>query len=61
MKLLLVHSDFIEYRATKKALKSAADLAEADMAGRMEECLCAFVSVEKADEQGLAASLVNGL
>ncbi|HUR26441.1 MAG TPA: threonine--tRNA ligase [Candidatus Thermoplasmatota archaeon] len=53
MKLLLVHSDFIEYRATKKALKSAADLAEADMAGRMEECLCAFVSVEKADEQGL--------
>lgn len=53
MKLLLVHSDFIEYKATKKALKSAADLAEADMAGRMEECLCAFVSVEKADEQGL--------
>src|SRR5688572_9076922 len=54
MKLLLVHSDFIEYRATKKVLKSAADLAEADLAGRMEECLCAFVSVEKADEQGLA-------
>ncbi|MEA3137376.1 MAG: threonyl-tRNA synthetase, partial [Thermoplasmata archaeon] len=53
MKLLLVHSDFIEYQATKKALKSAADLAEADMAGRMEECLCVFVSVEKADEAGL--------
>jgi threonyl-tRNA synthetase len=53
VKLLLVHSDFIEYRATKKALKSAPELAEADLSGRMEECLCAFVSVEKADEGGL--------
>ncbi|MFA5943397.1 MAG: threonine--tRNA ligase, partial [Candidatus Thermoplasmatota archaeon] len=57
MKLLLVHSDFIEYKATKKALKSAPELAEADMAGRMEECLCAFVSVEKADEAGLDSAV----
>jgi threonyl-tRNA synthetase len=53
VKLLLIHSDFIEYQATKKALKSAPELSEAEMAGRMEECLCVFVSVEKADEQGL--------
>jgi threonyl-tRNA synthetase len=57
MKLLLVHSDFIEYKATKKALKAAPELAEADMAGRMEECLCAFVSVEKADEDGLQSAV----
>lgn len=57
MKLLLVHSDFIEYKATKKALKSAPELAEAEMAGRMDECLCAFVSVEKADEDGLASAV----
>lgn len=57
MKLLLVHSDFIEYKATKKALKAAPELAEADMAGRMEECLCAFVSVEKADEAGVASAV----
>lgn len=53
MKLLLVHSDFIEYKATKKALKSAPELSPDQTAGRMEECLCAFVSVEKVDEQGL--------
>lgn len=57
MKLLLVHSDFIEYKATKKALKSAPELAEADQSGRMDECLCAFVSVEKADEDGLASAV----
>ncbi|MEA3189760.1 MAG: threonyl-tRNA synthetase [Thermoplasmata archaeon] len=57
MKLLLVHSDFIEYTATKKALKSAPELADAEKAGRMEECLCVFVSVEKADEANLASSV----
>src|SRR5689334_1197091 len=54
MKLLLIHSDFIEYKATKKAMKSAPELSPAEMAGRMEECLCAFVSVEKADEVNVA-------
>lgn len=59
MKLLLVHSDFIEYKATKKALKAAPELAEADMAGRMEECLCAFISVEKADELNLDSAVAK--
>jgi threonyl-tRNA synthetase len=57
MKLLLVHSDFIEYRATKKALKSAPELSDAEKAGRMEECLCAFVAVEKADETNLPSAV----
>src|SRR5688500_17409527 len=59
MKLLLIHSDFIEYQATKKAMKSAPDLLDAEKAGRMEECLCAFVSVEKADEADLAGSVAK--
>jgi threonyl-tRNA synthetase len=57
VKLLLVHSDFIEYKATKKAMRSAPDLAEAEKAGRMEECLCAFVSVERADEADLGSAV----
>ncbi|HUR60952.1 MAG TPA: threonine--tRNA ligase [Candidatus Thermoplasmatota archaeon] len=56
MKLLLIHSDFIEYQATKKALKSAPELTDAEKAGRMEECICAFVAVEKPDEPDLASA-----
>ncbi|HEX2066636.1 MAG TPA: threonine--tRNA ligase [Candidatus Thermoplasmatota archaeon] len=59
MKLLLIHSDFVEYQATKKALKSAPELAEAEKAGRMEECLCAFVAVEKADEANLPSAVAK--
>ncbi len=61
VKLLLVHSDFIEYKATKKALKSAPELADADKAGRMEECLCAFVAVEKPDEANLPSSVAKAV
>ena len=57
MRLLLIHSDFIEYEATKKALKSAPDLTEEQRKGRMEEALCAFVTVESADEADLASSV----
>jgi threonyl-tRNA synthetase len=59
MRLLLIHSDFIEYEATKKALKSAADLPAEAMKGRMEEALCAFVTVEAADEADLAGSVAK--
>lgn len=61
MKLLLVHSDFIEYRATKKALKSAPELTDAEKSGRMEECLCAFVAVEKPDEANMASSVAKAV
>ncbi len=57
VKLLLVHSDYIEYEATKKALKTAADLRDDEKSGRLEECLCAFVTVEKVDEEDLASSV----
>ncbi len=57
MKLLLLHSDYIEYEATKKALKTAPDLGEDEKAGRLEEALCAFITVESVDEDDLAAAV----
>lgn len=57
MRLLLIHSDYIEYEATKKALKSAPDLNDGEKAGRLEEALCAFLTVESADEADLEGSV----
>jgi threonyl-tRNA synthetase len=49
MKLLLIHADFIEYEAKKKAIKSAEEISEKGPF-RIEEALVAFCSVEKRDE-----------
>jgi len=49
MKLLLIHSDFIEYEARTKT-KVAEDVPEEMRKQRMEEVLVAFIAVEKADE-----------
>jgi len=49
MKLLLIHSDYLEYEA-KKATKMAEDIPEEKMSGRAEETLVAFFTVEKEDE-----------
>ncbi len=52
MKLLTLHSDFIEFEPLKKAVKSAE---EAEMGKRrIEECLVAFMAVEKGDEDTAA-------
>ena len=50
MKLLLIHSDFIEYEAKKKAIKNAEPVAKGKEKDRMEECLVVFTAVEQADE-----------
>ncbi len=57
MKLLLLHSDFIEYEATKKALKTAPELADDEKTGRMEDALAVFITVESVDEEDLAAAV----
>ena len=49
MKLLLLHVDYIEFKAKQKT-KVAEQVAEDMLAGRAEEALAAFVAVEKADE-----------
>ena len=50
MRILLLHSNFIEYTPRKKALKSAPD-AEVDKAEKVENCLVVFCATEKKDEQ----------
>src|SRR3989338_8475928 len=47
MKVLLIHSDYIEFITKEKALRQAIDEPKS---GRMEECLVAFTAVEKDDE-----------
>jgi len=49
MRILLIHSDYIEYEAKKK-LEFADEIPEKEKKGRMEECLVVFASVEKDDE-----------
>ena len=49
MKLLLIHSDYIEYEVKDKAIKNPE---ETDVkSGRLEEALTAFAAVEKIDEK----------
>lgn len=56
MKILAVHADYIEFQATKKALKSASDDIAKD-SEKITDCLVIFTSVEKRDEGHLAAVL----
>jgi threonyl-tRNA synthetase len=48
MRVLLIHSDFLEFEAKQKALKSVPDLAE--KTGRAENALVCFMAGEKGDE-----------
>lgn len=51
MKLLIIHSDYIEYQCTKEALRQGfEEIADNLKAGRLEEGLTVFTSVEKYDE-----------
>lgn len=50
MKLLLIHSDFIEYEMKKPAGKFAEEVPEDRRKQRMEECLSVLISVEKTEE-----------
>lgn len=53
MKLLFLHSDFIEFEAKKPALRSPPTLTDAEKQGRVEDALVMFYSVEKTDEDKL--------
>ena len=59
MQLLLIHSDYIEFEA-KRRTPVAEDIGEEEKAGRMEEALCAFVAVEKIDEEDVSAVVAAG-
>ena len=49
MKLLLIHSDFIEYEVKDKAIKNPEETDK--KTDRFEEALTAFTAVEKIDEK----------
>ena len=59
MQLLLIHSDFIEFEA-KRPTKMAEVVEESAKKGRMEEALCAFIAVEKFDEDDPDAVIAEG-
>ncbi|MGQ0797802.1 MAG: threonine--tRNA ligase [Methanobacteriota archaeon] len=50
MRVLFLHSDYIEYEVREKALKGLADLPADRRRGRAEEALVCFLSAEKRDE-----------
>lgn len=49
MRILTLHSDFIEFEAKKKAIKEPEPLK--NKSEKVEECLVVFISVEKRDEK----------
>jgi len=53
VKLLFLHSDFIEFEAKKPALRNPPALTDAEKQGRVEDALVMFYSVEKSDEDKL--------
>src|SRR3989344_2492405 len=55
MKILLIHSDFIEFEPLKKAIKNPEDWKEGKK--KIEECLVVFTAVEKKDENNIKASI----
>ncbi len=59
MQLLLIHSDFIEFE-TKRPTKFAEDIDESAKKGRLEDALCAFIAVEKFDEEDQDAVIAEG-
>ncbi|HIP34739.1 MAG TPA: threonine--tRNA ligase [Methanothermococcus okinawensis] len=58
MKLLLIHSDYLEFKATEKT-KIAEDTDRLE--GKMEECLTVFTAVEKGDEKNQEMIVKNAL
>ena len=57
MRILTLHSDFIEFEAKKKAIKEPEELKNKQE--RIEECLVVFISVENKDESDPASAAAN--
>jgi threonyl-tRNA synthetase len=55
MKLLLIHSDYIEYEVKQKAIPHPEDISI--MKDRMDEALVVFIAVEKVDENSPAQAV----
>ncbi len=60
MKLLLIHSDYIEYEAREET-PVAEDRSDVDLEGRLDEALTTFVAVESADEEDVEGVVDGGV
>ena len=59
MKLLLIHSDYIEYEVKEKAIKTPEDTKK--KTDKLEEALTAFTAVEKIDEKSPKQAVVQAV
>ena len=59
MRLLFVHADHLEFEVTTEADEGIAETEGVPMSGRVDDCVAAFVSVERADEADLDAVVEN--
>lgn len=59
MKILLIHSDFIEYEPKKKAIASAEKVGREKK--KIEECLVVFSSAEESDDKSVASKTVSDI
>ena len=58
MKILLLHCDWVGWEPTKKAIKSAEDIAD-KKAVKVEDCLVVLTAVEKTDEKDPEKSVLE--
>ena len=54
MRMLLIHSDYLEYEVKDKAIKKPEPIGDEKKKGRLEEVLAVFISVERVDESNPA-------
>ena len=61
MKILLLHCDYIKYKALKKALKKMEDLPKNELEGEIKECLVVLTAVEKGDTKDSVKEYVKNI
>ncbi len=58
MRILLIHSDYLEYEITSKT-RIAEEIEDSLKKGRMEDCLSVFVAVEQGDDNSVIDKAFN--
>jgi len=61
MKILLLHCDYLRFKALKKALKKVEDLSEKEKQGEMKECLVVLTAVEKGDGKESVGEFIKNI
>jgi len=61
MKILLLHCDYIKFKALKKALKSVGELSDKEKEGEVKEALVVLTAVEKGDSKDSVKDYVKNI